>query len=295
MAQILAVGIATLDIINKVDGYPAENSEIRAIEQEVRRGGNATNTLAVLSRLGHQAAWAGVLAIEPDTGRVEQDLRSYAIDTSRATRIKGGKLPTSYITLNRRNGSRTIVHYRDLPEYTFADFSTIDLSPFDWVHFEGRNPDETTAMLEHVRTTRPDLPVSLEVEKLRDGIETLFALPSLLIFSRPYVEARGFETPQELLEWVAPRTRTADLVCTWGEGGAWSRDRHGAIHHAIAHPPTRLVETLGAGDTFNAALIDALLAGQTLDTACEAACRLAGRKCGMEGFHSLIDQNSGQG
>ena len=66
MARILGVGIATLDIINTVDGYPAEDSEVRAIHQRICRGGNATNTLVVLSQLGHRCAWAGVLADEPD-------------------------------------------------------------------------------------------------------------------------------------------------------------------------------------------------------------------------------------
>jgi hypothetical protein len=30
MAHILAIGIATLDIVNTLDGYPAEDSEVRA-------------------------------------------------------------------------------------------------------------------------------------------------------------------------------------------------------------------------------------------------------------------------
>jgi ketohexokinase len=48
------VGIATLDIINVVDTYPAENSEVRALSQQKVRGGNATNSLVVLSQLGYQ-------------------------------------------------------------------------------------------------------------------------------------------------------------------------------------------------------------------------------------------------
>lgn len=37
--RILAVGIATLYIINTVDGYPAEDQEVRASAQRVARGG----------------------------------------------------------------------------------------------------------------------------------------------------------------------------------------------------------------------------------------------------------------
>ncbi|GAB6042233.1 PfkB family carbohydrate kinase [Endothiovibrio diazotrophicus] len=287
MARILTVGIATLDIVNTVDGYPNEDAEVRALAQEVRRGGNATNTAAVLSRLGHATAWAGVLAIEPDTGRVLKDLERFAIDTAPCLRVEGGKLPTSYITLNRHNGSRTIVHYRDLPEYGFEQFQTLDLAGFDWIHFEGRNVEETGRMLARAREARPELPLSLEMEKTREGIEELLGLPSLLLFSRHYSIARGFDQPEELLEWTAGKAPQAELVCAWGEAGAWGRDTAGHTHHVRAHPPKKLVETLGAGDTFNAGMIDAKLRNLPLPEALEAANRLAGRKCGLHGFYDL--------
>jgi ketohexokinase len=43
MAKILAVGIATLDIINTVERYPLLDGETRALSQHKTRGGNATN------------------------------------------------------------------------------------------------------------------------------------------------------------------------------------------------------------------------------------------------------------
>ena len=61
MAKLLGIGNATLDIIHHVDGYPEENSEVRCRERHVRRGGNAANTLVVLSQLGVACSWADVL------------------------------------------------------------------------------------------------------------------------------------------------------------------------------------------------------------------------------------------
>ena len=111
MPRILAVGIATVDIINEVDTYPAEDAELRALSQLVRRGGNATNTLVVLSQLGNQCVWGGVLADEHDAPVVLDELEQYDINIDYCPRIARGKLPTSYITLSRSSGSRTIVHY----------------------------------------------------------------------------------------------------------------------------------------------------------------------------------------
>lgn len=59
------------------------------------------------------------------------------------------------------------------------------------------------------------------------------------------------------------------------------------VYECPATPPARLVDTLGAGDTFNAGLIHSLSEGKSLETALQFACNIAGAKCGMAGFEQL--------
>jgi ketohexokinase len=286
MAKILAVGIATIDIINHVSVYPLEDDEVRALSQQQSRGGNATNTLAVLSQFGHDCHWAGVLINEPDALIVERDLQHYRIDYSHCLRLEQGKMPTSYITLSESSGSRSIVHHRDCPEFDFAHFKQIDLSQFDWVHFEGRNLAELEKMLRWLRQQYPQLPCSLEVEKPRQGIEALFDLPDVLMFSRQYAEAKGHASASSLLQHI---DINAFATCTWGAAGAWALTEN-EILHCPAFPPPQVIDTLGAGDTFNAGLISALLSDNHPRQALESACQLAGRKCGQIGFEQLNQQ-----
>jgi ketohexokinase len=49
-----------------------------------------------------------------------------------------------------------------------------------------------------------------------------------------------------------------------------------------------VVDTLGAGDTFNAAIIHAKLAGRPLAECLHDACQLAGKKCGQQGLLGLL-------
>lgn len=284
MARILAVGIATLDIINRVDGYPQEDDEVRATAQRRCRGGNATNTLVVLSQLGHHCAWAGVLANEADAREIESDLARHHIDLSAVMTVPQGKVPTSYVMHNTRNGSRTIVHYRNLPEYPASAFEKIDLRRYDWLHFEGRNVADTRKMMAHARHLHPQLSISLEVEKERPGIDSLFVFADIVLFSRPFARGRGFDDAATFLQTMHKLAPQAQLSCTWGEAGAYGLERNGQAHHSPAFPPSRLVETLGAGDTFNAGMIDALINGKNFDSALTHACKLAGRKCGIEGL-----------
>lgn len=287
MARVLGIGIATLDIVNVVDRYPAEDEEVRACAQQVRRGGNATNTLAVLSQLGHLCTWGGVLACDQPSAAIVQDLNGHGVDLSACRRETDGATPVSYIALSRANGSRTIVHYRDLPEFGYQDFQAIDRRPFEWIHFEGRHVADTARMLRLLRQEAfPRARVSVELEKPRPGIETLLEHAGVVILSRAFALAQGFETPTALLDWALARAPDADLVCTWGEQGAWYRSGKDQ-QHVPASPVTRMVDSVGAGDTFNAGLIDARLRQRVWADALADANALAARKCARPGLSGL--------
>ena len=292
MAHILVIGIATIDIINSVNAYPQEDSEIRASAQNIRRGGNAANSAVILSQLGHLCSWAGTLSDDKDGEFITRELQRYGIDTRNCCHIHAGITPTSYITHNRSNGSRTIIHHRDLPEFSFDNFRKIDLSHHDWLHLEGRHCQETAQMIHLARQQQPQLPVSIEIEKQRPDIEALFELGDLLLFSRSYAQDCGYLNGEDFLHAMRRQAGKADLVCAWGEKGAWAltRDNDTNAFFSPAFPPPQLINTLAAGDTFNAAIIDARCKGQSLTQALTAACHLAGQKCGFEGLN-LTEQH----
>ena len=281
MAKILLVGTATLDIVYTLKRYPTEDEEMRAEGLRMCRGGNAANTAIVLSGLGHECAFAGMLADAPETSVITADFAQHDVDFSWSPLV-AGRPPTSSIYLSGHH--RAIVHYRDLRELCFEDFACIDLTAFDWMHFEGRNVAELSRMLRRVKDVCPHVPISLEVEKPRDDIDALLHLPSLLVCSKGYAVARGFDDPQRFLRELALQAPQANLVVGWGEKGAFALGLNGEEHHSPAFLPACNVDTLGAGDTFNAGLINACLKGLNFQQVTESACNIAGRKCGVVGF-----------
>ncbi len=288
-ATVLGVGIATLDLINEVEVYPVEDAEVRALAQRRVRGGNVTNSLSLLAQLGHRCAWVGTLADDAASGLIREDLAHRGIDAAAATCVAGAVTPTSYITLSRTTGSRTIVHYRDLPELDFQAFARVPLDGLAWVHFEGRNPAETRRMIRRVRDERPAAGLSLELEKARPGMDALLDGPQLLLAGRAYAQAVGFSDPGPFLEDLIERTSAELCVVAWGERGASYLVRGDVTRQIPAHRPEQVVDTLGAGDCFNAAVIDGLLRGLATDDAVARAVGLAGFKCGRQGLDGLVE------
>jgi ketohexokinase len=288
--RILGVGVAALDIVNEVAAYPLEDAELRILARRFLRGGNAANTLAVLRQMGHGCSWAGTMGNDPEGAQVLGDLELRGIATGNCVRHPGGSTPTSYVVLSRVTGSRTILHYRDLPELSAADFAGIRLEGYDWVHFEGRDPEETAHMIRDCARRRlPGTRISLEVEKPRPQIESLFTGPDVIVFSRSYAESCGHADPRRFLMDQWSRTDARLLVVPWGEDGAYAQTRGDDIFYAPAHRPERVRDTLGAGDVFNAALIDGLLAELPVPMLLARCNALAGHKCGMMGMDDLVE------
>ncbi|XP_052436140.1 ketohexokinase isoform X2 [Carassius gibelio] len=294
--KILSIGLVCLDIINVVDKYPEEDTDTRCLSQRWQRGGNASNTCTVLSLLGAPCAFMGSLAPGPVADFILNDFQMYKIDISLLLEHAECSFPASVVISSVTTGSRTILHMnRNLPDVSVEDFSKVDLSQYKWIHWEGRNADEQVKMIERVREynskqeEKNRITISVEIEKTREPLYQLFPLGDLVFVSKDVAQHFGFTSAAAALKGIYGRLRKgATLICAWAEKGADAMGPDGVIIHSDAFPPEKLVDTLGAGDTFNASVIYSLSNGGSLQDALTFGCQIAGKKCGIHGYDGIL-------
>ncbi|CAL1612949.1 unnamed protein product [Knipowitschia caucasica] len=224
---------------------------------------------------------------------IVSDFSRLSIDSSLLSWVSG-TTPVACCVVSRSNGSRTVVLYdTNLPDVSLEDFSKVDLRNFHWIHFEGRNASEQLQMIQQVVQWNSSVPpdqrvsVSVEIEKVREELYVLFNMADVVFVSKDVARNFGFESAKDAVMGLSSRVRPGSaLICAWAELGA-DAIKDGVLFHSSAFPPMKLVDTLGAGDTFNASVIHVLSQGGDLQEALSFGCRVAGAKCGFHGYDEI--------
>lgn len=299
---VLVVGDACVDLVVQIP--ERSGSERQHPPPELHGGGTGGNTAVALARLGLPTVFLGAVG-DDGYGRFALDsLEREGVDTHCVTRTQEA-FTTQVIALIDRQGERTLVawprrgaaHTRLAPEAVQPAL----VAAMAWLHTTGMTLVEAPtreAVLRAMRLAREaGVPVSFDInlrlgfadgrlpEPFLETIRQAITLADVVFGSA--TDELVYLTPGLSAEAGARQLAAGERMAVIRQGaeGAWVVSARGEASHVPAFP-VAVVDTLGAGDVFNAGFILASLAGKSLP---EAVCwghAAAALKLGRPGARS---------
>ncbi|CAN0920384.1 KHK [Linum grandiflorum] len=269
---VLGCGAASVDLLAAVAAYPNPDDKIRTTSLKVQGGGNAGNALTCASRLGLNPRLISKVADDSQGRGVLAELEADGVDTSFFVVAKEGNSPFTYVIVDNQTKTRTCIHTPGYPPMIPEDLSesslTSALDGATLVYFDGRLYE--TALVIAQEATRKNIPILIDAERKREGLDELLHLATYVVCSAKF--------PQGLTRIRAEGIGTVN----------------GRLFVGTAEkiPPEELVDTTGAGDAFIGAVLYAISANMPPEKMLPFAAQVAGAGCRGLGARTALPQRT---
>lgn len=255
--HVLAVGLATLDVVQTVERLPEPDEKLVARSVDVDAGGPALNAARTAALLGCDVTLVSVVGAGAIGEAVRAGLGAVRLD-DRATGPGGAAVSTVLVTAS--TGERAVVSTNATG--TSARGEVPDLAGVRVVLVDGHHLDLAVATAREAR--RRGIPVLLDGGSWKPGLEALLAQVDLALLSADFrvpaaLRAARAPEPASILADVA---RLGPSVVAQSHGpGPIEVLGHGRTTTVAVPGAARVVDTLGAGDVLHGALLACLAAG----------------------------------
>ena len=269
--DVLAFGDPVADIVVSTQDMPALGSKVVGRALGVWGGGTTANVACAVGRLGLSAALYGRVGNDAHTNLLENSLTQFGVSLDYLER-NADCASASAITMITPSGEKSII-YMPMPSQVLSqDKLSAALAQSHLVYAMPYDLAELRLLSALAREQNTLVAIDIEAAVAPDpqAMRERVALADIVFFNEAGFTA-GAPTLAEL-------RRILDLgpqmvVVTCGEAGAM------AVSHQseTSHPsfPAIVIDTTGAGDSFNAAFLTSVLSGAALDSAVRFACAAA--------------------
>ena len=291
------VGLATLDVVHRVERLPGANEKVTALRQDVAAGGPAANAAVVFSALGGHARLVTALGTHPVARLIRAELESRGVEVVDVTPAASTPPAVSAVAITDATGDRAVTSI-DAAAHDVA--APVDLARYlagaQVVLLDGHHPHLTLAAARAAHADPATGPhrqrplVVLDAGRWRPALAHLLDLVDVAICSADF-RVPGTADPDASAIAMLERGVTS-LATT--HGGApvqwWQPTSSGrTTSGTVAVPAVTVVDTLGAGDAFHGAFAWFVVQrpygpdGADLRRALDSAARVAALRCTIAG------------
>ncbi|KAF5482526.1 hypothetical protein F2P56_003086 [Juglans regia] len=226
---VVGCGTVSVDYLAAVAAYPKPDDKIRTTSLKVQGGGNAGNALTCVARLGLKPRLISKVADDTQGRGILGELEADGVDTSPFAVSEGGNSPFTYIIVDNQMKTRTCIHTPGYPPMIPDDLSQASLlSALDGasiVYFDGRVHE--TASIVAQEAVRQRIPILIDAERVREGLDDLLKLADYAICSAKFPQAwtEAPSVPSALVSILLRLPNIKFVIVTLGEDGCIMLER----------------------------------------------------------------------
>lgn len=312
--HVVGLGMAGIDILAGVDGFPKPDDKIRTTSVSVLGGGNTANALTGIRRLGIRSSLISKVGNDMYGNAAVRELQDDGIDTTFVVVKDDVNTSFTYILVDSKSETRTCIATASNEELLVTEVHEEMLSDASILILDGRH---TLAALQLAKLARKrSVPILLDVERDRPYIRDLLPFADYIVTNSvyPFVfspEASGeVDAMQRLLEACDAKF----VISTLGASGSimvqreCKREKGSGVNMVVQSkivkrhktavsyeviecpkwPVQDIVDTTGAGDAFIGGVVYGIVTKMDLERMLCLASRVAAAKIGGIGARSAL-------
>lgn len=263
--MITCVGSINLDFIATAQTLPAPGETVTGARLARYPGGKGANQALAARRLGAEVALVAATGADEMAEDALALLRAGDVDLSNVLAVNGETTGVALIAVSADGDNQIIV----------APGANTALRP----------EDATLAPIQHMIGVLEISPQTLlAAAKTATGIVVINLAPAMIVPDALLARADVLIVNETEAEWYGEALHQQDglVAITYGSKGA-ALLKHGKQIAFAPSPDINAIDTVGAGDTFTAALTVALIENMDHEAALSFACAAAALACTVRG------------
>lgn len=272
--DVLSLGNPNIDLVFGVADVPAADQKCVGRRLGAFAGGTTANVACVAARLGARTCVLGQIGDDQEGQFLAAEFARFNVSTEHLHVAKGSRSATAIIMVNGQ-GEKALIYIpmseMDFPGSQMADLCTqsrvVYTMPYELARFA------SLAQLAHEKGATIAIDVESAMVSEAGRLDALMALSDVVFFSgTSFREIFGVPPTSDVIRPLLEKGPRA-IIVTLGADGALA-----VTTDQVARQPgfaAKVIDTTGAGDCFNGALIAAALEGQSLEAALRFACAAA--------------------
>lgn len=253
MKKILCVGHSACDITYISKEYPVENRKYKVEKPKIMGGGPSGNASYLLGKYNETPSYITTLGTDVYGELIIKELKSVNVDLKNVIVNENNTTPTSIIIVNKLNGSRTILNYREnniIPDDYALNYNT---QP-NIILFDGHELELVNMVLKEFPNATTVLDAgSYKVSNLKLASKVDYLVCSE-DFAREYSKVNKIDKSNyNYIFSKIEMLNKKNIIITLGEKGCLFKENN-QLYRLIAFK-TKSVDTTGAGDIFHGAFV----------------------------------------